>query len=69
MLGLGRGREAGGVGREKREGRRLVLSVLGKIEIDPPDEVPGGMTALEEFLQGDRGFSELNVEGRIHRPP
>ena len=38
------------VGREEREGRLGVLPVLGKIEIDSADQVPGRMARLQEIL-------------------
>ena len=54
VLGLAVRREPAGVGREKGEGRLLVLAVLGEVEVHPPDEVPGRVQALEEVL--DRGL-------------
>ena len=69
VLRLGGSRKARGVGREEGEGRLLVLAVLGEIEVDPADQVPGGMTALEEFLQRERGLGQLGVKRHIHAAP
>ncbi len=53
MLRLGRGREPRRVGRQKGERSLFVLPVLGEIEMHAPDQIPGGMTGLEEFLNRD----------------
>ena len=41
VLGLAVGGEARGVGREEGEGRLVVLAVLGEVEVDAADQVPG----------------------------
>jgi hypothetical protein len=53
VLGLAVRREPARVGSEEGEGRLLVLAVLGEVVVHPPDDVPGRIHALEEFL--DRG--------------
>ena len=50
MLGPGRSRKSGRVGRKKREWGVLVLPILREVEMHAPHQVPSGMTALEKFL-------------------
>ena len=69
MLRLAFGRKAGRVGRQKREWRILVPAVLGKIEVHAAHQVPGGMTALEELLNGEPGLGQLGIEGLADSPP
>ena len=47
----------------------LVLPILSKVEMYAPNEVPGRMTAPEEFLNREFGFRELGMERRIHSAP
>ena len=54
---------------QKREWGVLVLPVLGKIEMNAPNQVPGRMTALQKLLHGEPGISQLSIEGRIHALP
>ena len=69
MLRLGRRRKPRRVGRQKRERRLLVLPVFGQIEMHATDEVPGGLTALEELLHRQLGFAQFGIERRIHASP
>ena len=43
MLGLGLGRQAGGVGRHEGEGLVRIAAVFRQIEMHPTDQVPGGV--------------------------
>ena len=64
MLRLGLRRQPRRVGRQEGERRFLVLAVLGQIEMHAPDQVPGGIAALEELLNGEPGFAPAR-----HRRP
>jgi hypothetical protein len=46
-----------------------VLSVLGKIEMHPPDQIPGGVAGLEEVLQGRSVVAQLRVQGCVGDAP
>ncbi len=52
VLGLAVSREAAGIGGEKGERGLFVAAVLGEVEVDAPDEVPGRVEGLEEVLEG-----------------
>ena len=54
VLGLAVRGEPVGVGREEGERRLLVLAVLGEVEVDAADEVPGRVQPLEELLRARR---------------
>ena len=69
MLRLAFGRKAGRVGRQERERGRLVLAVLGEIEVHAADQVPGGMAALEELLNGEPNLGQLDIESCIDSLP
>jgi hypothetical protein len=69
MLRLGRSRQAGGVGREKRKGSLLVLAILREIEMHASDQVPGRIARFEKSLDGKRGVGELHVEGLVGDAP
>ena len=47
----------------------LVPSVLGQIEMHAPDQVPGGMAALEKVLDGKLRLREFGVEGGVRLRP
>jgi hypothetical protein len=51
VLRLGRAGEPRGVGGEEREGRLLVAAVLGEVEVDAADQVPGRALRVEEVLE------------------
>ena len=57
------------VGSQKRKRGVFVLPVLGEIEVDAANEVPGGMAAFEELLHGEVGRGQFDIEGRVDAMP
>ena len=69
VLGLGRSRKPCRVGRQERERRNLVAPVLGEIEMDAPDQVPGWMSAFQERLHGEPCIRQFHIKRCIHDAP
>ena len=62
-------RKASRVGREKGERRRLVAAVFGEIEMHAADEIPRGIPALEELLDGKPRLAEFRTERALELAP
>ena len=58
MLGPRLGRQARGVGGQEGKGPFRVAAVLGQIEVDTADQIPGRVQRLEESLQISSGCCE-----------
>ena len=56
MLRFGFGREPSGIRGEKCERRIWILAVLGNIEMDAADQVPGRIPAFQKILHACFGF-------------
>ena len=69
VLGLRVRRQPRGVGRQEGERRVGVLAVLGQVEVDAPDDVPGRVLPLEEVLHRRLRPGQLGAEGRVDRVP
>ena len=52
-------------GRQEGKRRVFVLSVLGEIEVDAANEVPGRMPTFEKLMHGELGCRQFGIEGRI----
>ncbi len=65
MLCLAVARQAAGVGGQKRERCFLVLAVLGQVEVNAADEIPGWVKVFEEVL--DRRTRLLQFYGERTR--
>src|SRR5207248_1035244 len=53
------------VGREEGERRRLILAVLGKVEMHATDEIPRRTAALEEILNRVARCGQLGSQRRV----
>lgn len=69
MLRFGVRREARGVRCEKGERRFLIPAVLGKIEVHAADQVPGGISPFEKFLDRKPRLAQLQMKCRVELFP
>src|SRR3954453_5600292 len=56
-------------GCQERDRGLLISPVLSKVEMHTPNQVPGWMTAFEELLHGELGFSAFGIKRRIQGSP
>ena len=69
VLGLRLRRQPRRVRRQEGERRLLVPAVLGEVEVDAADQVPGRAPAREELLNRGLRLGQLHAERRVDRVP
>ncbi len=69
MLSPGLRRQARRVSGEKGERGFRIAAIFGQVEMHPAYQIPGRVTALEEFLQRAAGFGKLGAERLPHALP
>src|ERR1043166_6364813 len=65
VLCLALRRQARRIGRDEGERCFFVLPVLGEIEMDASDQIPGRVPRLEERLHRQAGLLQLGIERRV----